>query len=520
MTNIILVDDESGQLEIMKQIIAELYPDFTILCFDNSRKALEYISSHSVDAVITDIKMPGLDGIQLAREISLLDQDIIVAIISAYNDFEYAQQAIRYGVTGYLIKPVSHSKITELFGKIREQISEKAAQKQHIEYLNSQLESYRPAYIEKQLKSWLNGTSSLSELASIQSFFKYSGCGIITAAQIHGASRELLEFLKIQIHQLFSPAAAVLSIVYSEENRILVSVIIGEQDLPLDFVRHCYHSLTQTVLEKYGLLLRSGSSAPVPDLLPNVPFYVKQALAALDDTFLNTNSEFTAHQDLRHRQLIDNTALYTVQNKVLDRFCLYDINGIQEILDSFCQTYVNRGYVMPSNMLQQYFINIIFLAQKHVKFQENDHIIEDIKNCTSIEELIPIIHHYLDHLMTVQHRKTDESTQQVIDSMKHYIDTHFAENITLEAIADQMHFNPNYIGTLFKQQFGIGFKEYLTNLRISRAKQLLIGTHLKIYEIAGRTGYSDVAYFIKLFRKETGVSPNKFRIENCHEELL
>lgn len=171
MNTLILVDDESGQLDIMKNIILELCPGFQVLCFDNSLNAFNYISSNPVDAVITDIRMPELDGLELSKKISQLNKDIIVAIISAYNDFEYAQKAISYHVTGYLIKPISHSGIMELIDKINQQISEKTARKQHMELLNSQLEHYKPAYIERQLKDWLNGTASVNELSSIQSIF-------------------------------------------------------------------------------------------------------------------------------------------------------------------------------------------------------------------------------------------------------------------------------------------------------------------------------------------------------------
>lgn len=528
MITIVLVDDESGQLEIMKTIILELCPNSDVLCFDNSLNALDYISLHPVDAVITDIKMPGLDGLELSKEISLLNQDIIVAIISAYNDFEYAQKAIRYNVTGYLIKPVSHSKITELFDKIYKQLSEKEARRQHMELLNSQLESYKPAYIDRQLNAWLRGTASAAELSSIQSAFKYNGYGILVATRLHRPSEDsvsgcslsdLIAFTKVTIHQLFSPDQTVLTVVYNEEKLILVSVIVGEGDLPADLVSDNFHALFRTVREEYGIRLVSGASEIVPAVTHDVSLYVRQALTALDCTFINTASGYIAHRDLKDMAPLAGASLHAFQNRLLDKFYLYDGNGVRDILHSFLADYADHGYLLPSNVLRQYFINILFLANQHVQCQQKDHTIEEINSCPSIAILTAIIGNRLTDLIAMQQKKAGEATQQMIDSMKRYIDSHFAENISLESIADQMHFNPNYIGSLFKQQFGIGFKDYVTGCRIDKAKQLLTGTNLKIYEIAEKTGYGDVAYFIRIFKKETGVSPNKFRMEHFNKEL-
>lgn len=521
MINIILIDDESGQLEIMKNIISELHPNFHVICFDNPKKALAYISANAVDAVITDIKMPGMNGIELSREISQLNKDILVAIISAYSDFEYAQKGISYGVIDYLIKPISHSKIVELLDKINQKISIKTANKQRLEILNSQLESYKPLYIEKQLKSWLNGTVSPSELNSIRSLFKYNGSGIVVASQIgnfennpsHIFWREdLIPFLKMHIHRLFSSNQTVLNVVYDDEKLILVSVIVGEKDLSLDSVFESFSALSLLVNNEYHVNIYSGASEIVLPIIDNVYEYLNQALSALDYTFLNPSSSFFAHEYLQNVKSIDDTILYSFQSKVLDKFYLYNTDGIQEILESFCITYSNNGFLFPTNILKQYFINIVFLAKKHVQYELQDNIIEDIKNCHSINILTSVVKNYLECLIIFQQKKVDEATQQVIDKMRVYIDSHYTENISLELIAEQMHFNPNYIGHLFKQQNGLGFKEYIIKIRIDKAKQLLSETNLKIYEIAKKIGYNDVAYFIKIFKKETGISPKKFRI--------
>jgi YesN/AraC family two-component response regulator len=211
-------------------------------------------------------------------------------------------------------------------------------------------------------------------------------------------------------------------------------------------------------------------------------------------------------------KLIDNTILYSFQGKILDKFYLYDTEGVTEVLEMFCRTYANEGFVLQTDILQQFFINITFLASKHVQYQYNDGIIEKIKSCHSIYMLKSVVEDYLKSLIIFQQKKLDEVTHQAIDKVKAYIGQHYTENISLEQIADQMHFNPNYMGHLFKQKYGIGFKEYIISMRINKAKQLLSKTNLKVYEVAEKSGYCDVPYFIKIFKKETGISPNKFRI--------
>lgn len=519
MINILLVDDESGQLEIMKNIIEDLCSDYNVICFDNSIKAYEYISSNPVDAVITDIKMPGMDGIELSMKISQLNRDIIIAIISAYSDFEYAQKAINYGVIGYLIKPISHSKINELFSKINEEIAIKSASKKQIDSLNSQLESYKSIYIEKQLKSWLNNTVSAAELDSIKSLFKYSGYGIVVASQVANFSdglfplpEDFFSFIKINIHRLLSENQQVLTIVYDDEKLIFVSIIVGKNDLHLDSVYKSFCTLSAMVKNEYNADILSGASDIALSVVDNVQLFLKQALLSLDYTFLNSSTRFLSNNVVQNMKLIDNAVLYTFQGKILDQFYLYDAEGVSQMLEVFCQTHTNNGFILQRDILEQYFINIIFIANKHVLYQYNDGVIEKIKSCHSIYMLKAVVEDYLKSLIIFQQKKLDEVTHQAIDKVKAYIDQHYTENICLELIADQMHFNPNYMGHLFKQKFGIGFKEYIISMRINKAKDLLSKTNLKVYEVAEKSGYCDVPYFIKIFKKETGISPNKFRI--------
>ena len=520
LKRMILVDDESGQLEIMANIMLDLYPHFEVITFDNSIKALEFVRNNDADAVISDIRMPVMDGLELSEQIVKIRPDTVIAIISAYSDFEYARRAIDFGVAGYLIKPVSRSKLTELMDKIEHQIELKAENLNHIKDLNTQLESYKPVYIEKQLKDWLMGTPDNTKNELIKSIFKWNGSGLVAASKfvIQPQSPEhpfplsdFVAFCKVHIKKLFSEGAAVLSILYDEQNMILISIIDSSGCIPLDWVMAGFEQIAEDLKSEFHVESRIGLSETADHIIDCLQTCFTQAMLALDYAFLIASPVCLAYSKVKELPSIDDTVLYTLENKILDRFRASSLSGIKEQLNTFCSTYSDGGHIAVSHKLHEHFLHIALSAKKHAQHNSNDDIITCMSNCSTIFVLANTLLDYLTGLIAYQQERNDTATRDMIESIKSYIHTNFKNDISLELIADNFHFNPSYISILFKTYSKVGFKEYLIYVRIEEAKRLLRETRLKVYEIARKTGYNDVAYFVKLFKKEVGVSPNRFR---------
>ena len=120
-----LIDDETGQLQILQQIVQNLAPDFEVLAFSSPTEALGWLTRNNIHAVLCDIRMEEMDGLTLCRRIRKLYPEVILGVISAHSDFSYAQSAIDIGVTAYLIKPISREKLRELIAKIRSRLQDR-----------------------------------------------------------------------------------------------------------------------------------------------------------------------------------------------------------------------------------------------------------------------------------------------------------------------------------------------------------------------------------------------------------
>jgi len=520
LNRLVLVDDESGQLDILSNIIIELYPNFHVKAFDNSLKALEYIQNNDVDAVISDIRMPVMDGLKLTEEIGKVKPDVIVGIISAYSDFEYAQKAIDYGVIGYIVKPVSKAKLTELIGKIQQQTSASKENFNKINDLNNQLNEYKPIYIEKQFRQWLMGLLDSKNNELISSIFKWNGFGIVAASKLNIEPQinnnlnnlsDFIPFFKMHVKKLFSAEAAVLSVLFDEQKLIIVSIMDFPEKIPKELIVNRFEQLAKEIKNEFKLNVRIGLSEYAYHIIDNIHQCFEQAMLASDYTFLIPTPVCLEFDKVNKLKVIDESVLYSLSNKLLDRFRAFNLQGIAEQLELFCNTYANGQYIAQSNIIREHFIHMALSAKNHVQYNAFDYMLNNMNHCDTIFDLAKILSAYLEKLILYQRERDDALTFEIIQKVKSYIEAHFSEDISLEHIAEIFHFNPSYISLLFKNYSKVGFKEYLINLRIEEAKRLLRETNLKVYEIARKIGYNDVAYFVKLFKKEVGTSPNRYR---------
>jgi two-component system response regulator YesN len=218
-----------------------------------------------------------------------------------------------------------------------------------------------------------------------------------------------------------------------------------------------------------------------------------------------------AYSNFKELPIINETLLYTLDNKILDSFRASNLSGINEQLDMFCRTYSDGNYIASSQVLHEHFLHIVYSTRKYAPYDSNDDIIATMHNCCSLTVMANVLSCYLAGLLSYQQERNDNATSEMIENVKSYIHSNYNKDISLDLIADNFHFTPSYISILFKTYSNVGFKEYLISVRIEEAKRLLKETSLKVYEIAQNSGYNDASYFVKLFKKEVGVSPNKYR---------
>ena len=419
--NILFIDDEKTTFEILNKTInwvkLNLKPYYT----NSALKGIEIIKKRSPDIVITDIVMPDMDGLELIEWIKENNYSCEIIIISAYGKFEYAQIALNFGVTGYLLKPINETKLIKLLNKA----------KNNIISLKSKLEIIDNIFNNDEVKAINTIISNSDEI---------------------NKSRALIYFEDIIKNKYNSLPFRI----------ILISL---EKEFYNYYIDHEKRSTNITVkLDSIlKLLVKNNDEHYLTFTRKNDRWEI---------LLFNKNN----FNELSEKIKVLSSEIY----KLLNIKTIFFISDIIYSLSKFYSSYKN-----------------ILSLQKQIEiFNDNNFIY-------STSEIDNNKLKYDDYKI--------KTTAISIHKAKKYINIHFDENINLTNICKYAGVSKNYFCNLFKKETGKNIWDYLTDVRISNAKKLLKSTDLKNYEISLKIGYEDPAYFSKLFKKITGLTPREYR---------
>ncbi len=534
MLKVVIADDEEKVCKLIKYLIDWEAMGMELAAIVNDgKKAYEAIIEHQPDIVITDIRMPTYDGIELIRKTKELYPNIYFIIISGYSQFEYAQQAIKYGVENYLLKPLKKKELHETLSKIiekknsmnmelseREELREKlhsSEAKNNRKFISEVLSSSNPLLLQKSLEEinaeyschfregnyavinarpFLKSAKMDSEsyallLSKIQTIFE---------EKIESECKELITAIYDgEIICLLNLGDASLTLIKKRLNMLRIDVgnlkaIFGEFDMVIglsnmyDGISYCLEAMLQA---KTAILNRVLFTAPY------IIEYAecKEAVIKVEDIF--------SAADRKH--LISLVELMDI-NGVLE-----EINRVAEAIgkqkDHLDGELIFRIYAeLIATLLfaaKNYMVNYVLPAQMFFE--------DKYKMFLTYHEVFE----WLDRNIKEQMEKYLESKKELnsipIRQAKQYIYDNYNKAISLENVSHAVGFNPAYFSSLFKKETGKSFTEYLLEVRVQNAKQYLTQTNMEIADISTEIGYSDVKYFSKIFKKLTGVNPSEYR---------
>ncbi|MDR6882516.1 response regulator [Bacillus sp. 3255] len=515
MFKVLLVDDEvfirKGLQKLMKW---EDYKFTLIGEAKNGGEALGMIHRLEPDVVITDIMMPVLDGLGLIRsvkEAGHVDPEFI--IISGYNDFKYAQQAIRYGVQDYILKPIdvkelgdtlqrlavsiSRKKLTALtegryaLGSVLELLLQEDLQEDEaVRYIESNAEGFLFAWAEIQVALGEQQVS-LKIFREVLSSFGKAGGRIPVLENTQGrfgmvVSTEVLNRWGNEV----SYALAGLRAEISRELRHEVTLFAGDIVNSIAHLRQSYFGANEAVKHKFA---EDGK---------DVILYGKVKSKPLNMTELAPS---TYHQLMV--ELEEN-------NK----------QAFVKTIDGMFLTFRNQRFALHTvvSLLSAFSLRVIdVIKQMHGDDEEQRRLLTILEEGHQTWSLQRLKEHFLQ--MTSQAAEyiaqlRKEQNKGDIEKIKKYIDAHYNENINLKSIANQFYMNSVYLGQLFRKTYGPYFNDYLLELRVEEAKKLLRQTDLRIYEIASRVGIPNANYFVTQFEKREKVSPLDYRNKLVNKE--
>ncbi|SFD50278.1 two-component system, response regulator YesN [Paenibacillus catalpae] len=510
MHRILIVDDERIEREGIRNLIRKLKLELDPLVAENGEAALRIVQSEPIDIVITDIKMPFMDGLELSEKIREEHPDIELIIYSAFNEFEYARRAMRANVSNYLLKPIQVPEFLTAIQRATDACLEKEAERKRELQL---LEGYRlgMAYErEKMLLDAINGIRPNKPLA---------------APAIDEAVPEFIHLLLVECPRLF----------FDMYNDDFFSMLHERLNLPFDylnvnanqsilFVRHSaplsreiLRSLAETVsastLERYGqqVGIIVGAAAEGWDGVHQVYCGIERLLEF--KFFINEQAILFAEEHFSESSF-DEAELQTISEKIYQCLNFSDLRGAKygvELLFSYLKTTGHFSSLYTKFLCSEIMNRVLVKEQKKSLAVINDYL-DKISRTSSLHELKDLMFGVFDLVDSSSGTKhKEESANKIIEQIKQMIEEQYDQDLSLEGIAEQVYLTPSYLSYLFKKETGQSLIRYITQVRMDKAVMLLRDTNMKIVDICQKLGYRNSNYFIQSFRQHYGVTPAKFR---------
>ncbi|UJF32565.1 response regulator [Paenibacillus hexagrammi] len=527
MKKVFLVDDEIIVREGVRGRIdwaAEGY----IYCGDaeDGEIALPLIEAAAPDIVITDIKMPFMDGLQLSKILKQKMPDIKIIILSGHDEFQYARDALRIGITEYCLKPFSSGDLLQTLAAVSKQIDAEKKKKQEIESLRQEIHKSVNASKEKLLLDLCFGSITAAEALEASS-----------ALEINVLSRFyrviLTEFVMIDAEPAAASTASLNQACCELEQRLLalgdhlhfrrnkkewVWILKGDHpDRLEETVQHLLNQLKPDVeaVSPYRLIIGVGS--------------IRDRIQEISSSFMEADEDrsyqriWNKYQFIQIRGGTDSLQdfLQFDRNQLLDFLKFGEYARIKDFTDSYASGV--KGYDWSNSLYGYYFLmDVTVTTAQWLKEASTDHeeILREIESCEkkivqirSWQEALEFIENIL--RMTVHFRmQLKDSSTSIVQKAKDYIHQHYDEaDISLQTVASYVNTSPSYFSSLFSQETGQTFIEFVTKTRMKKAMELLKSTNAKSYEIAYQVGYQDANYFSNLFKKITGKTTKDFRKE-------
>ena len=539
---IILVDDEE---EVRKSIIRKI--DWTAVGFavvgdaENGEDALEKIENLEPDVVLTDIRMPYMDGLTLAERIRQKYPSMKIVIFSGYDDFEYAKQAIKLNVTEYILKPVNVEELTAILKRIKTNLDEEIEQKRNVNLLRENYKRSLPILREQFLKDLISRPMDGETVQTLLREYDIPLAGakkwIAIAVELE-LEQELTQeeaplplheeknLIPISVMQILSenlkPSyrfsllsfsgsadAKIAGIAAIDENnsqtelinilgdickeirktlKVPVTIGIGHSAQKLENISRSFQSALDAL--GYRSVVGTGSTIYINDVEPGIGG--KLQFGSEEESALIQAIKFGPEEKIRE----------TVRG-IVDRMNEARVHARQQ------QAYILSVANCMIQLIQKYDLNMEEIFAEDPLGPDPFTVIQSMLNRENFSRWLYQTALKINNALS---RERDYAARQVIEKAKQYImDNYQDPGLSVEQICRYLHMSPAYFSTMFKKATGQTYIAYLTEVRLNKAVELLNMTDEKTYVIASQVGYQEQNYFSYVFKKRFGVSPTKFR---------
>ena len=536
MYNVVIVEDE----ELVRRGIVTAVNWASVDCAvvgeaAGGTEGIAVIRSSHPDIVVTDIRMPDMDGLELIQEMQKKNNQIKFVVLSGYAEFSYAETAIRLGVKAYLLKPVSNDDLKAAFDKAYKEMEQTASVRQEVQ-MKKRMDREKQVY---QQEKALNALFSSQEAGAVTREQLCKLCGydekmwaggaesVLYLAILHinkesfehqrfrPVDHELVRFMIRNIFEEIQAPCEKLLVNSLSDTRQMYGIFIGDDKKKLRMeVERIYLRMRSVLEKKMGIYLTIGVSrcrsqlegketSEARQALKQRIIYGKANIYFYEDIRILGEQEFPVSQLHLLEQYIEHNEIFKVKNLVQEIFS-------EELVKKYGSAYLRIMWIRILNLLLHHYERRGRNAAEIEKMLQNYNLLDRIQSLQEIRQ--KIIEMVMECVSTES--VADANARSKIQMAIGYIQEHFAENLTVNVLAEHYGMSPNYFSSMFKKEMSRSAVNYITELRINQARELLYHSELSVVDISKKVGYEDSQYFFRVFKKYLGMTPLQYREES------
>lgn len=529
---VLIVDDEIKVCQLICHLVK--WDEFgmeVIGMVNDGGKAYDIICEQEPDIVITDIRMPGLGGIDLVEKVQQKISDIYFVIISGYSQFEYARQAVKLGVEDYLLKPIKKKELEAVLKKISSKHTKSNEDKTEKEILKTELLQTREQIKNNLLMSMLmDNTGEIGFLSKEEIQRKY-GCTLrgqynyLIVAHffentVENSSDEygfVLEKIQKNLRdKLEKHCLEILSVIHDREVVCLMNMDSPSEETVKQLLKKANIEIS-SIREIYPEAKVAYGAGALKENLRNYRETLERIHIALLGRFENEEKYlFWEEKQIPGKSGVQNIISPDIRKRMLSEIELLNGEAVAQIVQSTGQemkTVLSDGKLIYDCYRE--LINLFLLGiDNYVKLEIKpsfEYFMKGISTFYSLRHVMGWLEGEFRIFINKYEQDQKDAEAKPIRLAKQYIKEHYGETVSLEIISRYVGLNPAYFSSVFKKTTNQNFMDYVTEVRVENAKTLLMRTDKEVADIAECVGYSDVKYFSKIFKKNAGLSPSEFR---------
>jgi two-component system response regulator YesN len=531
MVTLMIADDEQIERQALQLIIKQHCPAIEVVGeTGDGQSATRIAAACKPDIVLMDIRMPGMDGLEAAKIIRKLLPNTRIIMLTAFDEFAYAKEALKIGAVEYLLKPVRPKDIVSTLQSTLEKVSELRAKQAEEEQLRQSVESALPfiqmSFVYDLISGAIRNPDHLRERCRFLGLKVEPSVALVVDIdhfkQLTFNATELeKQLLKQQVYQHICRAVGDAALVTPFESDNLIVLLGFSDSLTAEFVetaaRNRAADIQNCIYNEMNIGVTIGIGNYYSDPREIHKSYLEARNAERQRFYLG-EKQIIHIKDVPYLSASPFNYPFHYERAVLDKVRCGDRQQakvtLHELLDGIFASQASIETVKAC-VLELLIVLSRSAVEGGANLEQltllNFNCIDQLTACSSKSKVEEWLLTALDHFMNNMLDNRTSTNLRVINSACDYIVKNCNKNVSLEEVAKTVHLSPFYFSRLFKQEKGYNFVDFLTQVRIDKAKKLLQNPDYTAVRIAAEVGYQDASYFSRVFRQATGMTPNQYR---------